>query len=41
MLIIETKDRGEIEVLTYCDIIDKCEDCPRCGDDCEGKDEED
>jgi len=40
MLIIETKDRGEIEVITYCDIIDRCEDCPRCGDDCDGKDED-
>lgn len=39
MRIIET-DHGEIEVVTYCDIIDRCEDCPRCGDDCDGKDED-
>lgn len=31
----------EYDVPTYCDIC-TCDDCPRCGDDCDGKyDEED
>ena len=24
------------DITTYCDIY-KCEECPRCGDDCDGK----
>lgn len=28
------------DVITYCDIY-KCEDCPRCGDDCDGEDKDD
>lgn len=35
--------RFDPEMITYCDVIDRCEDCPRYGDDCDGKgdDEED
>ena len=29
------------DIRTICDIITKCEDCPRYGDDCDGKDIED
>ena len=28
--------RFDPEIITYCDI-NKCEDCPRYGDDCDGK----
>ena len=28
------------DIITYCDIC-KCEDCPRCGDDCDGEWDED
>lgn len=27
------------DIITYCDIY-KCEDCPRCGDDCDGNGED-
>ena len=27
------------DIITYCDIYE-CNDCPRYGDDCDGKDEE-
>lgn len=30
----------EYERLRYCDIY-TCDDCPRCGDDCDGKEDED
>lgn len=32
--------RYDPERITLCDIY-KCEDCPRRGDDCDGKDEDD
>ena len=25
------------EMLTYCDVIDSCEDCPRYAEDCDGR----
>lgn len=28
----------DYERITYCDIYE-CDECPRCGDDCEGNDE--
>lgn len=27
--------------ITYCDIVECCEDCPRYGDDCDGKEKDD
>ena len=30
-----------VDIRTLCDIMDSCKDCPRYGDDCDGKDEED
>ena len=28
------------DVRTICDIMDSCSDCPRMGDDCDGRDDE-
>lgn len=28
------------DVRTLCDIMDSCSDCPRMGDDCDGRDDE-
>jgi hypothetical protein len=28
------------DVRTICDIMDNCKDCPRMGDDCDGKDDD-
>ena len=28
------------DVRTICDIMDNCSDCPRMGDDCDGRDDE-
>lgn len=28
------------DIRTICDIMDNCKDCPRMGDDCDGKDDE-
>ena len=25
------------DIVTYCDVCESCEDCPRYGDDCDGK----
>ena len=25
------------DIRTYCDIFECCEECPRCGDDCDGE----
>lgn len=30
----------EYDIVTYCDI-NECSDCPRYGDDCDGKEEDD
>ena len=27
--------------ITYCDIFDDCRECPRCGNDCDGRESED
>ena len=32
--------RLEATMITYCDVIDRCEDCPRYGDDCDGRGED-
>ena len=29
------------DVVTYCDVIDSCEDCPRYADDCDGRGDDD
>ena len=29
------------DIVTYCDVIDDCEECPRYGDDCDGRGDED
>lgn len=34
------RDDDEDERVRYCDVCD-CEDCPRYGDDCDGKEDED
>lgn len=28
------------DFITYCDVIQNCEECPRYGDDCDGRSEE-
>lgn len=28
------------DILRICDVVDGCEDCPRCGDDCDGMEAE-
>lgn len=29
------------DITTYCDVCEKCEECPRYADDCDGKGNED
>lgn len=29
------------DIITYCEIYEKCDDCPRLGDDCDGRGEDD
>lgn len=31
---------GDQEIVTYCDIF-KCSECPRYGDDCDGREDDD
>lgn len=31
----------EYDIVTHCDIFNNCEDCPRYGDDCDGRGEDD
>lgn len=29
-------EAGAIDVVTVCEVVDSCEECPRYGDDCDG-----
>lgn len=29
------------DVVTYCDVIENCEDCPRYADECDGRSDDD
>jgi len=29
-----------MDILTYCDVIEDCKDCPRYADDCDGRGED-
>ena len=29
------------DIVTYCDIHDECSECPRCGDTCDGREDDD
>lgn len=37
---IEVYEDGYDDIVTYCDVVDCCEDCPRYGDDCDGEEED-
>ena len=32
---------ADYDKITYCDVVECCEMCPRCGDDCDGRGEDD
>lgn len=36
----ESENFDPYDIVTYCDVIDRCEECPRYGDDCDGKGED-
>ena len=31
----------DMDGITYCDVVESCEECPRYGDDCDGRGEDD
>ena len=34
------KEKMMTDIITYCDVIEDCKDCPRYADDCDGRGED-